>query len=286
MKSAWTTILITALLIMSGWDAQAHGSKPRRRSIAVLEFRAGVQAAPQVTERLVKLLQRKSALRVLTLSDARQQLGSSIDSKVAHCEGKPRCIAAIGRRLHVDEVLLVGLTQLGNVIVDIVRVQARTGRILNRIALTSPVDERIPSQRLYGALRQLLPRSDFLRYGAIRVRCNIQGAQVIVGHKIYGKTPIIAPLRVRAPNDYQISVSKKGYMSFKASFHVPPRATITANANLVPLLTASHVPVYKKWWFWTAIGGGTAVAVAATVAGILLWQKSRSHPSVVEVELP
>ncbi|MCD6499931.1 MAG: PEGA domain-containing protein [Deltaproteobacteria bacterium] len=286
MKSAWTTILIAALLVASRSEAQTHGTKAGRRSIAVLEFRAGVQAAPQVTERLVKLLQRKSALRVLALSDARQQLGSSIDSKVADCEGKPRCIAAIGRRLHVDEVLLVGLTQLGNVIVDIARVQAKNGRILNRIALTSPVDERIPSQRLYGALRQLLPRSAFLRYGAIRVRCNVQGARVTIGTKVFGKTPIIAPIRVRAPNDYQITISKPGYMSFKASFHVPPRATITANANLVPLMEGKHIPIYKKWWFWTAIGGGTAAVVAATVAGILLWQKSKPHPSVVQVELP
>jgi hypothetical protein len=48
-----------------------------------------------------------------------------------------------------------------------------------------------------------------------------------------------------------------------------PPPTTTASANLVsqpPPAQTGPTPIYKKWWFWTAIG----VVAAGTVAAILL----------------
>ena len=39
-------------------------------------------------------------------------------------------------------------------------------------------------------------------------------------------------------------------------------------------------PVYKKWWFWTAIGGGAAVAAGATVAIVVLASPKAVTPSL------
>ncbi len=46
-------------------------------------------------------------------------------------------------------------------------------------------------------------------------------------------------------------------------------------------------PVYKKWWFWVAVGGG--LAVAGGTAGIVAWQMSGSEPpagSLGNLDLP
>jgi hypothetical protein len=55
----------------------------------------------------------------------------------------------------------------------------------------------------------------------------------------------------------------------------PPAAVTPAAATPPAIATAptppqpEHKPVYKKWWFWTAIGGGVAaIAVIGIVAGV------------------
>ena len=32
---------------------------------------------------------------------------------------------------------------------------------------------------------------------------------------------------------------------------------------------AAEKPIYKRWWFWTALGAGVAVAVTAGVVGVV-----------------
>ena len=285
--TARITLLLSLGLVLSPGLAWARRGRPANpnRTVAVLEYRAGVTAVPNITTRLAKLLARKTGLKVLGPTDARQALGSNVDEQVAHCEGKPRCIARIGRRLHADEVILVGLTQLGNVIIDLARIKSSSGRILSRIALTQPPDERISSDRLLGALRQLLPRSDFIQHGRIRVLCNLPGAKVEIGGKPRGTTPLLGGLEVLAPAKYNIKVRKKGYTTFVAAFFVPPKATITVKATLVPLAKKQGKPLYKKWWFWTALGAGTAALITGAVVGVVSWHNAKTQPTDVTLVL-
>ncbi len=278
-------LVSSAVFLASPMAWAGHKAMPGR-TVAVLEYRAGVTAVPNITKRLSKLLAKKTGLNVLGPTDARQRLGSNVDGRVAQCEGNPHCIARIGRRLHASEVILVGLTQLGNVIIDLARIQSNSGKILTRIALTQSPDEHISSDRLLGALRQLLPRSDFLQHGKIRVLCNLPGAEVFIGGKSHGTTPLLGPVEVLAPAKYAIKVKKKGYTTFVAAFFVPPKATITVKANLVPLSGHTGKPVYKKWWFWTALGAGTAALIAGAVVGAVTWHNAKTQPTEVTIELP
>ena len=285
--TARITFLLSLGLVLPTRTARArhHGGPAPNRTLAVLEYRAGVTAVPNITTRLAKILARKTGLKVLGPTDARRALGSNVDEQVAHCEGKPSCIARIGRRLHADEVILVGLTQLGNVIIDLARIRTRSGRILTRIALTQPPDERISSDRLLGALRQLLPRSDFIQHGRIRILCNLSGARVEVGGKRRGTTPLLGALEVLAPAKYNVKVHKKGYTTFVADFFVPPKATITVKATLVPLAKKRGKPLYKKWWFWTALGAGTAALITGAVVGVVSWHNAKTQPTDVTLVL-
>jgi hypothetical protein len=43
----------------------------------------------------------------------------------------------------------------------------------------------------------------------------------------------------------------------------------------VPIRFRTQAPVYKKWWFWTGLGGGVAAAVVATIVGVALSAPSK-----------
>jgi len=103
-----------------------------------------------------------------------------------------------------------------------------------------------------------MPRSDFLRFGVIEIGANIAGATVVIGATDRGTTPV-EPLRVRAPAKYQITVSKPGYVSFRASVDVPPDAVVQVS----PVLSKDRA-WYENGWL-IAGAGGAAVAVVATV---------------------
>jgi hypothetical protein len=47
--------------------------------------------------------------------------------------------------------------------------------------------------------------------------------------------------------------------------------------EVAPVEHGEGQPVYKKWWFWTAIGGGVA---AIAIIGIAAGVASSNHPSL------
>ncbi len=269
-------ILLSSVVFLS--------SPARARTVAVLEYRAGTSAASDVPGRIAKLLARKTNFRVLSPNDCRRRYGAGLDAAVAACAGEATCVSRLARRLRADEVLLVGITELGNVILDLVRIDARHGRVVARTGLTTTPSVRIPSSKLLGALKKLLPAEAFIRYGAVRIECNLKGASVTIDDKSVGLTPIVGPVRLRAPARHRIRIARKGYATFTASFFVPPEATITVKAQLVPFRASA--PVYRKWWFWTALAG-TVAATAAGIAGFLVWRhNSQVQPTRVRVSFP
>ncbi len=57
----------------------------------------------------------------------------------------------------------------------------------------------------------------------------------------------------------------------------PPTVAATPAAAVSTAPQPEHQPLYKKWWFWTAIGGGVA---AIAIIGIAAGVASSSHPSL------
>ncbi|PSM32194.1 hypothetical protein BVG81_001405 [Haliangium sp. UPWRP_2] len=50
--------------------------------------------------------------------------------------------------------------------------------------------------------------------------------------------------------------------------------------DLRPLVPTAQ-PVYRRWWFWTALGGGVAVAaVAVVVAATRVWTPQSQRPAI------
>jgi len=253
----------------------AVADKDAKRSIAILEFRGGSDAVPQIGTRAAKLLRSKSSLRIVDAEEARTAKGGRVDAAIAKCGGEARCVAGVGRVLGVDEVLLIGVSEFGDVILTLQRIDVKRRRVLSRVAEALAPGQDPDEETLAGYLRRVLPKEDFVRHGTIRIKANVTGAHVTIGGEQRGKTPM-EPQRVIAPASYDISVDKAGYVGFRATVDVPPDAVVQVR----PVLTRANDAWYKKWW--VAAIAGTVVAGAVTVAIVA----TRDDPTDVDVNVP
>jgi hypothetical protein len=244
------------------------------RRIAVLEFRSGATGVPGVGARLAKILSGKTSHEIQDPADARRK-NPRVDEAIAKCGGEPACVARVGKELGADEVLLVGVSELGDLILAIQRVDAQ-GKVLGRVADALPPETNPDDAALEGYLKRLMPASDFLRYGTIRVESNVTGALVEIGGKPRGLTPI-KPLRVEAPITLDVRVSKSGFGDFTARVEVPPDGTVAVHPVLGRLTSTAW---YGRWWVWAIAGG---VAVTAVAVGFALTDEGPSSvPVIVE----
>jgi hypothetical protein len=259
MTRALAGIVLVAAVVMDCGVARAD--EPRR-SVAVLEYRAGARGGRDIGLRMAKQLRDLSSLQVIDLLEARRKLGPRVDAEVARCGGEARCVGAIGTQLGTDEVLLVGISQLGDLIVALQRIDARRGQAGARLAESLPPESEISDEQVVNWLKQLFPPETFRRYGSIVVEADQTGAQVTLNKEPAGKTPIKAPLKVRAPATYELKVAKSGYVPFEARIDVLPDGNLQVHAMLVR--ESRETPWYKRWYVWAAIGGALAAGGAAT----------------------
>jgi hypothetical protein len=236
------------------------------RSVAVLEYRSGVTSAHDLGERMSAVLAQETSVKVVGPNEARRRLGGRADGLIARCAGDAVCVADVGLKLGVDEVVLVGLSQLGDLIVALQRIRVEDGQVEGRIAESVALGSDPDRNALLDFLRRLMPPEDFIRYGTIRVRTPVEGATVIVDGKPVGSTPL-ADLRVLAPKKVALRVEKNGLVPFQARLQVLPDAV----AEVAPELPPEGEPAgwYKRWWVWALVGGVVA-------GGATAWALSRS----------
>jgi hypothetical protein len=276
-----TRTLSILLLSLIALPRLASAAGAERRSVALLEFRQDVGAYPDIGERVAKRLAALAALRVVGPTEARQKAGSEVDAFVARCAGNARCVGALGKRLGVNEVILVGLSSLGDVIVQISRVDSESRQVLSNVGATLAQGATLTDAQVDEWLHKLVPAEAFVRYGWLRIRSNQDGADVFLNTQPRGRTPLPGPIQVGAPSTQSVRVSKKGYVDFRAELQVPPEAIIQVNAEL-PLRPRPVVPLYRKWWFWTALVVGVAAVAGVTAGAVVITQRnSDTIPAVV-----
>jgi hypothetical protein len=267
--------LIGAFLVISliGGQAWAKG-----RIIAVVEYRAGVREAPGIAAIMAEELSRLTSHRVVGPAEVRLRAGAEVDGQVARCKGDPACIARIGERLECEEVILVGVSQLGDLILAIQRIDVASGKVLARLADSVSPKRRIRGTDLQGYLRRLLPPSDFKRYGQVVVRTGAGGDEVFLDEVSRGKTPLAA-LVVPAPGRYALRVTRAGHEDFAARLDVLPEATVEVTAKLVR--RAQTPRWYQQWWVWALVGG--VVTAGATAAAVTATRGQSSVPAVIHL---
>ena len=235
------------------------------RAIAVLEYRAGVREAPDVASVMAEQISRLTSHRVVAPAEARIRAGAGVDGQVARCKGDPSCISEIGSRLECDEVILVGVSQLGDLILAIQRIDVSSGKVLARLADSVSPRRQIRSADLQGYLRRLLPPSDFKRYGRVVVHTGASGDEVFLDEMPRGRTPLAA-LVVPAPGRYDLRVARLGHEDFIARLDVLPETTVEVSAKLVRRTPPQRW--YQQWWVWALVGAAATAGTAATAVAL------------------
>lgn len=266
--------VLCLLLVLAPGGRVARAQRPRRPRIAVLEFRAGTEGASRLASRLAARLAAIASANVVGPEAARSQIGPGLEGEVARCRGETACVAGLGERLGVQEVVLVGISEFGDLILTLQRIDVAKKAVRGRVAESLEKGKEPEDAALEGFLRRLLPAERFRGFGTVAIRANVDGAKVVLGGKDRGQTPI-APVTVDAPAKLDLRLSKDGYVDFTASLDVPPNATVTVR----PVLQRRGGSG-PRWWVW-AIAGGVAVAAGAG-AFVLLEEDPSSVPGTLE----
>jgi hypothetical protein len=248
----------------------ARGDPDPRRKLIVLEYRAGSSALPGIATRVVSLLSKRTSLNVLGPDQARAVYGDPLDQVLVKCGGEGVCIARIGQKIGAAEVILVGISELGDVILTMQRIEVASRTVASRVA-DSLAAGAIPSDsQIADYVNRLLPPSDFLRFGVIELVANLSGAAVTVGGQPRGVTPIEA-LKLQAPATYDIRVEKSGYVPFSTKVALPPDGEIKVEAELSR--RSAGEAWYQRWYVLAAAGvvlagaGSTAIYFATRDTG-------------------
>jgi|SRR5688572_28789601 hypothetical protein len=256
MRALAVACAIAAGLAVAPGPAAADAPSPRR-TVVVLEYRAGSAALPAIADRIAARLRQLTSLDVIDGNAARQRLGE-LDQAIVTCEGEPDCLAYIGDKVGAEEVILVGISELGDVILTLQRIPVKRRKVEARIAESLAPADAPTDQTLAQYLSRLLPPSDFVRFGTIDVIANVTGALVKLGGDNKGTTPI-KPIKVPAPASYDIRVEKSGYVPFSLTVAVPPDGDIKVKAQLTR--PGGGTRWYQKWWV-VAIAGVAVVGAS------------------------
>jgi hypothetical protein len=255
---------VLALALVALAQGRASGDPDPRRKVVVLEYRAGSSALPGIAARVVAVLARQTSLRVLGQDQARTMYGDRLDQVLAKCGGDAGCVARIGEKLGAAEVLLVGVSELGDVILTMQRLDVAGREVESRVADSLAASAAPSDAQIASYTTRLLPPSDFLRFGVIDIVANLAGAAVTVSGQPRGTTPIAA-LTLRAPASYEIRVDKSGYEPFATRVALPPDGEVKVLAQLARRRSDAW---YQHWYVVAAAGvvvasaGGTAIYFA------------------------
>lgn len=253
------TRLLIAAIVLAGSVAQAD-SDPKRK-VSVLEYRSGSSGLPGIGARVAAALSKQTSLGVLAPDQTRALYGDNLDQVLVKCGGEAECVAKIGQKVGAAEVILVGVSELGDVILTMQRIEVAGRSVGGRVADSLASGSQPTDAQLDGYLTRLLPPGDFLRFGVIDIIASEAGAAVSVGGEQRGLTPI-KPLRLRAPATYDVRVEKQGFVPFSTQVQLPPDGEIRVRATLQ---RPGESRWYTKWYVLTGMG----ILVAGAAGGAI-----------------
>jgi len=122
----------------------------------------------------------------------------------------------------------------------------------------------------------------------VTIDANVEAAEVFINQKRLGTTPLKVKLK---PGAYTVSVRKKDFLMVEEKLQVAATETMDWKASLKPIPVQAEKPVivppvkppvtakkdrkddeetpfYGTWWFWTAVGVGTAAIATGTVLAV------------------
>lgn len=118
--------------------------------------------------------------------------------------------------------------------------------------------------------------------GSLLVESKPPGALVFVDGTELGVTPFKRP---SYSGKHRLVLRSAGFLSDQRDIEVPESQRLSLKITLVegtdpaelPTLSDQKSPIYKKWWFWVAIGGAAAAVAGAATAGTVVTAQGPSQ---------
>jgi hypothetical protein len=265
---AWAVVVGMAAAIPS----LAHADPNPKRKVAVLEYRAASSGLPGIASRITTALAKQTSLGVIGHDQTRALYGDDIDQVLVKCAGEADCVARIGKKVGAVEVILVGVSELGDVILTMQRIDVASRSVSGRVADSLAAGAQPTDSQLDQYLTRLLPPGDFLRFGVIDIVASEAGAAVTVGGEKRGVTPI-KPLTLRAPASYEIRIEKTGFVPFTTQVALPPDGELRVRAQL-------QVPGKSSWYTRWYVLAGMGLVVAGATGGAIYFATSDNSDRV------
>src|SRR5262245_23234467 len=115
--------LLCPLALVVAFAHVAHADLDPRRKVAVLEYRSGSSALPDVANQLVAEMSKQTSLQVLGPAQTKTVYGEGLDQAIVKCAGEAECVAKIGQKVGAAEVIVVGISEMGDVILTMQRIE-------------------------------------------------------------------------------------------------------------------------------------------------------------------
>jgi hypothetical protein len=252
--------------------AVAHADSNPKRKVTVLEYRAASSGLPGIGARITAALAKQTSLGVFGPDQTRALYGDHLDQVLVKCGGEAECVAKIGQKVGAAEVILVGVSELGDVILTMQRIDVAGRSVSGRVADSLATGAAPTDSQLDGYLTRLLPPGDFLRFGVIDIIASEAGAAVTVGGEQRGTTPI-RPLTLRAPAAYEIRVEKTGFAPFTTQVQLPPDGELRVRAQL-------QRPGKSSWYTRWYVLAGMGIVVAGAAGGAIYFATNEASDRV------
>jgi len=280
-------LVITLLCVLgspaTSLAAPAAPTAPQRVAIWRIDPLGGL--SPEIVARLESLLTAEMGRLVPEIiPSVKSQQVQQRSRTLRGCEGDDACLAALGRRLKVDQIVAGTLASLGqDYVVTLKMVDSATGKAVLRFSepMSGQAEQLIEAVRV-AAYRLLAPER---LKGDLQVLVTIPGAAIFVDGKRVGESPLRSALSQLEVREHQIRITHPDYLDFVKKVAVRFQKTTLVQVTMQrprlappvrevaavpgpPEVRDARTPWYSKWWFWTIVGAvavGTGLAVGLLV---------------------
>jgi len=126
--------VLSSIVALGMLCATAHADPNPKRKVVVLEYRAGSSALRGIANRTVDTLAKQTSLTLLGPDQTRAIYGDHLEQVVVKCAGEAECVAKIGQKVGAAEVILIGVSELGDVILTMQRIAVADRSVQARVA--------------------------------------------------------------------------------------------------------------------------------------------------------
>ena len=124
----------------------------------------------------------------------------------------------------------------------------------------------------------------------LEITASVDGATVTLDGAKLGATPLVPSTIEINPGQHTIDIAAEGYGTYHTAVRLERAQKLKIEAHLISLVKvirvetkAKEVPVYKRWYVWTAVG---IVLVGGAVAGGVLGARKANEIDGPSLQLP